>query len=139
MEELEEDEWADSETLGALETASRNGMPARAAGVFARWWQLETWLRDLMYVELRAKHGQGWERIMARATGRQVQDNAFTHMQSIDSTNPLAYLDYSQLLEIIASDWDLLGYALVERHSWEGRQDDLKRIRHRIGHKKAPR
>src|SRR5665811_174297 len=70
MEEFEDEDWADSETLYALETACRNGMPARAAGVFARWWQLETWLPDLMHVELRAKHGRAWDGVVVRATGR---------------------------------------------------------------------
>ena len=70
--------------------------------------------------------------------GRQSQDASFTHMAGADNDNPLAYLDYSQLLHVLAAHWDQVAYALVERRSWEGRQEDLKRIRHRIGHLRRP-
>lgn len=138
MEHEGEDPWADDDTLAAIQVAARNGMPPRALAIFARWWQLETWLRELAYVELRAKHGSDWTSVVSRASGRQIQDAAFTHMESADSQNPLAYLDYSQLVELIADNWDLFGYALIERRSWEGRQEELKRIRHRIGHMRTP-
>lgn len=130
--------WIDAETLTAVDVAARNGMPARSVGVYSRWWQLETWLRDLVYVELRAKYGAVWEGVVARAAGRQAQDAAFTHMENADSKNPLAYLDYSQILEVISAEWELFERTLMERRSWEGRQEDLKRIRHRIGHMRVP-
>ncbi|EGD44000.1 hypothetical protein NBCG_01588 [Nocardioidaceae bacterium Broad-1] len=124
----------DPATAFAIEAGDRNGVPARSLALYARWWQLETWLRELVHVELEAKHGEGWLKVVARANGRQAQDAVFAHMESADSRNPLAYLDYSQLLEIIAAEWDLFEPTLIRRSSWEGRQDDLKRIRHRIGH-----
>jgi hypothetical protein len=60
-------------------------------------------------------------------------------MTAADSENPLAYLDYSQLTsEVIGRHWDLFGRTLLEQRSWEGRQDELKRIRHRISHMRRP-
>lgn len=38
----------------------------------------------------------------------------------------------------IAERWDQFGYALLERNAWEGRQTELKQIRNRIGHLRAP-
>jgi hypothetical protein len=36
------------------------GCPPRLRALYARWWQLETWLRELAYVELRALLGTRW-------------------------------------------------------------------------------
>jgi hypothetical protein len=59
-------------------------------------------------------------------------------MYSADSENPLAYLDFSRLAQLIDQHWEQAGYALLERSSWAGRLVDLSRIRHRIAHVRAP-
>jgi hypothetical protein len=59
-------------------------------------------------------------------------------MLGIDSGNPLAYLDYSQLRLVIADEWPLFEHSLPARASWDGRQEDLLRIRHRVGHARRP-
>src|SRR4051794_32495751 len=115
---IEPEPWGDPETLRALEAASADGLPLRSVSLYARWWQLETWLRELVYVELRARDGQKWVDSVRAAIGRQYQDAAFTHMSSADSANPLAYLDYSQLIQVIDADWDLFSYAVLNKPSW---------------------
>lgn len=134
----ESEPWVDPTTENVLRAAVGGSMPPRALASYARWWQLETWLRELVYLELRARYGQSWIEEVRVATGRLGQDAAYTHMAGADNDNPIAYLDYSQLVEVTARHWDLLGYALLERHSWDGRQDELKRVRHRIGHLRRP-
>lgn len=114
------------------------GMPEGALGAFARWWQLESWLRDLAYTELRARDGVAWANNARMANGRLTSDTQFTHMAGPDRRNPLAYLDYSQLLGLFDANWDLFDRTLLVRSSWEGRQDDLQRIRHRIAHLRWP-
>lgn len=116
----------------------RLGVPSASLLLYARWWQLESWLRELVYVELRAAHGCEWESVVQQGAGRQTVDAAYTHMQSTDTLNPLAYLDYSQIIELIAADWDRFAYALLTQKAWDGRQEELKRIRHRIGHMRRP-
>jgi hypothetical protein len=137
-DEKREPPWTsdlDSDRALRAATASDAGvLPARSVALYARWWQLETWLRELIYVELRALYGSTWGDAVKVATGRQSQDAAFTHMAGTDSNNPLAYLDYSQLLPVIQAHWDQFEYALIRRPSWEARQEELARIRHRIGH-----
>src|SRR5947199_9818960 len=96
-------EWLPPSLETALRSALPNAMPPEAVALYARWWQLETWLRDLAYVELRAAMGSEWRSAAAAATGRLNQDAAYTHMASADSDNPLAYLDFSQLADLIAS------------------------------------
>jgi hypothetical protein len=59
-------------------------------------------------------------------------------MMSADTENPLAYLDYSQLRQLIETNWAQFAPALIHRPAWDGRQDELARIRHRIGHMRRP-
>lgn len=75
---------------------------------------------------------------MRAASGRQSQDAQFHHMTSTDTGNPLAYLDYSQLGDLIEGNWPVFEPALIRRSSWTARQDELARIRHRIGHMRRP-
>jgi hypothetical protein len=130
--------WIDPDMERALRVVVPHVMPTRAVALYARWWQLETWLRELTYVELRALFGVSWVDAIKAASGRQAQDAAYTHMTGADNDNPLAYVDYSQLVDVISAHWGQIGYALLEQGSWQGRQDELKRIRHRIGHLRKP-
>lgn len=41
----------------AVSAASLHGLALEAIGVYARWWQLERWIRTIVYVELRAAFG----------------------------------------------------------------------------------
>jgi hypothetical protein len=59
-------------------------------------------------------------------------------MTSIDTENPLAYLDYSQLQNLIEKNWAQFEPALIRQPSWSARQEELARIRHRIGHMRRP-
>ncbi|MEV5972004.1 Swt1 family HEPN domain-containing protein [Streptomyces sp. NPDC051921] len=132
------DHWSDDARAAVGGVVADGAMPAESLATYARWWQIETWLRELAYVELRARYGESWIDQVKLALGRQRQDAEFKHMSTADSENPLAYLDYSQLLTVIEANWDHMGYALLEKRSWDGRQEELKRIRHRIGHVRKP-
>jgi hypothetical protein len=125
-----------AETEHALAATAGAWLPPESLALYARWWQLETWLRQLAYVELRARDGRQWHCTVQ--AGRQSQDAQFRHMTSTDNENPLAYLDYSQLVDLIDKNWDLFAPTLIRRSSWTARQDELTRIRHRIGHVRRP-
>lgn len=122
----------------ALEATAGHWLPAESLALYARWWQLETWLRQLAYVELRARDGRQWDQAVLAASGRQSQDAQFRHMASTDTENPLAYLDYSQLIDLIGRNWEQFERTLIRRSSWDSRQEELARIRHRIGHVRRP-
>jgi len=113
-------------------------MPETSLALFSRWWQLETWLRQLTYVELRARDGVAWKDQVRAAAGRLAQDAQFTHMLGADQDNPLAYLDFSQLRNMVEGNWRLFEPSLLHRPVWDGRQDELARVRHRIGHVRRP-
>ena len=127
-----------SQTDHALEATVGHWLPPESLALYARWWQLETWLRQLAYVELRARDGRQWDQAVRAASGRQSQDAQFRHMTSTDTENPLAYLDYSQLQDLIERNWAQFAPALIRQPSWTARQEELARIRHRIGHVRRP-
>jgi hypothetical protein len=133
--------WPESlppQTESALDATVGHWLPPESLALYARWWQLETWLRQLAYVELRARDGRQWDRAVRAASGRQSQDAQFSHMTSTDTENPLAYLDYSQLQDLIEKNWSQFAPALIRQPSWTARQEELARIRNRIGHMRRP-
>jgi hypothetical protein len=135
----DEEPWlSDSATEDALRATVPRVVPPRSVGLYVRWWQLETWLRELIHVELRALYGRRWIDVVNMGSGRQAVDAAFTHMTGADNDNPLAYLDYSQLLKIIEAHWPQFRQTLLEKQVWDGQQVVLKQIRHRIGHMRRP-
>jgi len=70
------------------------GVPGYASALHARWWQLETWLRSLAYVELRSKFGSSWTGRISQKALRYAQNEArLAYMPSPDAELLLAYLD----------------------------------------------
>jgi len=131
--------WLDPETQSALNLAgSASGMSPTSLAMYARWWQLETWLRELAYLETRALGLQQWAGLVDPSNKRQRDDSALSHMLGPDSESTLAYFDYSRLLKLIQERWDLFENTLISRASWEGRQSDLSPVRNRIAHARRP-
>lgn len=114
-------------------------MPAAASALYSRWWQLETWLRSLVYVELRSAKGAAWaEGLPPNSANRQQHDEAYRYMQTPDAQDQLAYLDASPLLQLTHDQWLLFGSYLPAQKIWAGRIEELKAIRNRIGHCRRP-
>jgi hypothetical protein len=123
----------------AIMSAWASGMPPLSSAVYGRWWQLESWLRSLVYVELRAERGAAWaDALPKRYESRQHGDNAFRYMKTPDSQSLLAYADASALFNITLERWELFEYALLSKGVWAGRIDELLAIRNRIGHCRRP-
>lgn len=124
----------------AISAVLDNGqMPSRALALYARWWQLETWLRSLTYVELRAMFGRAWSAELDQTTlNRQAKDVSYQYMASPDWDDPLAYLDARKLFDVIGRHRTLFDYALPNRETWDGRTAELLSIRNRIGHLRRP-
>lgn len=114
-------------------------MPARALALYARWWQLENWLRSLAYVELRSRDGLTWSDSLGfQAYNRQEKDKQYAYMASPDWRDPFTYLDASRLLELIENNWNLFESVLPNREVWLARKAELLSIRNRIGHLRRP-
>lgn len=125
----------------SLEAAWESGfpIPIEASALYGRWWQLETWLRSLCYVELRCRYGDRWvERIPTKVDDRGDRDRRYRHMMSPDALDRLAYLDTSGLAKVIENDWDLFEGSLLPKGVWQGRLEEVLNIRNRIGHCRRP-
>lgn len=141
MEEDKQSDWAGlpESIRSAICTAWQNGMPSSASALYARWWQLETWLRSLVYVELRAAFGAEWiSELPKHSEKRRQGDEAFRYMATPDAQAVLAYTDASGLFEIMEAHWSLFEGALLEKGVWSGRTVELRNIRNRIGHCRRP-
>lgn len=129
-----------SKERAALSAAWSGHVPPAASAIHARWWQLETWLRSLVYVELRSRYGADWvQHLPTRAARIQAKDaNSHRYMSTPDATDYLAYLDVGELFPIIRHHWDLFEPSLLDRPVWDGRVEELNKIRRRIAHCRRP-
>ena len=122
-----------------LERMVGAGVPVDALYLYGRWWQLETWLRELVYLELRARYGVRWvEHLKGPAPSRAERDQANDYMASADAGELLAYADISDLFALIRDQWELFGPVLVPRSRWEGMAELLGELRNRAAHCRRP-
>lgn len=107
--------------------------------LYALWWQLERWLKDLIRLEMMAAYGTEWSsRIRIPEERRAKQTPANAYMPSTDDSNPLAYCDWGDVETITSEQWTLIEYALLPQTRWKGRINELRSVRHRIGHCRQP-
>jgi hypothetical protein len=113
--------------------------PAEAVAFYQRWWQFERWLREVAYVELRAKFGPAWtEKLAGNAPARRDGDRANSYMASADADDLLAYADVSQLFALVEAHCDLFGPFLPPTRRWQGMTDMLGDLRNRNAHCRRP-
>lgn len=123
----------------AAAAALHAGMPPTPLNVYARWWQLETYLREMVYTELRAAYGLGWlEHLGQRTTVRAARDRVNAYMASADSEELLTYADVTGLFDLIASERRLFDPLLPPQSRWQGYAEELAAIRNRIAHCRRP-
>jgi hypothetical protein len=122
----------------SLDRAIRHGVPVEAVALYARWWQFETWLRNLTYFVLRSLWGAEWEeKVNKKARDYAANDN-LVHIVSPDRSDLLTYLDFSLLVHLIDSEWDMFEPFLLSRKIWQGRCEEFKKIRNSVGHLRRP-
>lgn len=127
------------EVQRAIEAGWANGMPPLASALYGRWWQLESWLRSLLYVELKANLGSAWQNALPKESEmRQQGDAEFRYMATPDAEDRLAYADASALFKITMDHWGLFSVSLPAKNVWSGRIEELRAIRNRIGHCRRP-
>jgi hypothetical protein len=122
-----------------LERIVKSGVPADAVQFFGRWWELETYLRELVYVEFRALFGIGYkQKLGPRPAQRAEKDRDNAYMASADAGDLLAYCDAGELLDLIAAEWDLFEPCLLPRNRWEVAAELMRELRNRITHCRRP-
>lgn len=115
------------------------GVPAKALAFYGRWWQLENWLREVVYVELRARYGVDWvEHLQGTAHKRLAAGQQNAYMASPDDQELLAYADVGALFDLIEDNWELFSPLLPPLQRWRGRADELRELRNRNAHCRRP-
>ena len=132
----------------SIEHAVDHGVPIDSIAFYARWWQLETWLRQLVYLEFRAKWGIGWKDHLSpkrianprRTPARRLEEDQAknAYMATPDATAIISYVDVGVLFMLIDENWDLFAPCLPTKTRWDGWVDDLLEIRHRSAHCRRP-
>lgn len=123
----------------ARQAVSGGGVPVAAVACYARWWQLETYVREVVYTELRTKFGARWlEEVGEGALNRAKADQVNRYMASADAEDLLTYADAGLLFRVIDRHWDLFEPVLLPLVRWQGQIDTLGPVRHRIAHCRRP-
>ena len=114
-------------------------MCIRDRATYGRWWQLETFLREVVYVELRARWGEAWtDHLTKKAPTRSAKDIVNAYMASADAGELLAYADVSDLFRLIEDQWNLFANVLLPKERWAGTAHLLRDVRNRNAHCRRP-
>jgi hypothetical protein len=123
----------------AVKAGLRSGITSDAITAFVRWFQLETWLRQLVHLEMSAAHGRSWTaHLENKLLNRASRNTANAYMLSPDEESLLAYGDVADLFSLIEDNWELFETALVTKVCWCGWADELRSIRNRVAHARRP-
>ena len=117
----------------ALADAAARVSPERIS-TYAKLWQFETWLRTMVYVELRACFGNDWQpHLKVSSQNPRKQDKRLTHMPTRE-TLPTSYMQLGDLLDTIEGEWVLFENYFPPKDIWQGKLDEMIQIRHRVTH-----
>jgi hypothetical protein len=108
-------------------------VPKRVLAKYSRLWQLETWLRRMVYVELRALLGDGWSDGLPTSSASMAADKRLTHMPTPEM-NALSYAQLSKLQDLITRHWDCFAQYLPPPDIWTAKLAEVSQIRHRVAH-----
>ncbi|MER9222974.1 hypothetical protein NKI48_29585 [Mesorhizobium sp. M0644] len=108
-------------------------MPIQMVNTYARLWQLETWLRTMVYVELRALFGDAWAQGLNPNSNSFQADKSLTHMPTPEM-NALSYAQFSKLIALIDLHWDCFAGYFPPRSLWSSKLEEISQIRHRAAH-----
>lgn len=127
------------DNLSPLRDPIGAGVPVAALATYGRWWQLETFLREVAYVELRARWGEAWtDHLTKTAPKRAAKDTVNAYMASADAGELLAYADISDLFRLIEDQWHLFANVLLPKERWAGTAHLLRDVRNRNAHCRRP-
>lgn len=108
-------------------------LPKRILETYSRLWQLEIWLRRLIYVELSALAADEWTTEVHGAEKPWEADKRLTHMPTPER-DPLSYVQFSELRRVISAQWQLFESFLPPQSLWEAKLEEIVQIRHRVAH-----
>lgn len=115
-----------------------NDLPPRILDTYAMLWQLETWLRHMVYAELKTLLGQQWEVALPSHSQKTSErsrdiDKRMTHMPTPE-TSRLSYVQLAHLCTVIETHWNLFESYLPPQTLWKAKMEEVGQIRHRVAH-----
>lgn len=120
------------QTLSSVQELSE-----RVLETYARLWQLEIWLRRMVYVEFRAAFGDQWEDgldISTRsAENSRKSDEYLTHMPTPEVAL-LSYSTFGEVCKTIEKEWIYFQHYLPPKDLWNVKLYEIKQIRNRVAH-----
>lgn len=110
--------------------------------LFRLMWQLESWLREMVYVELRAKTA-AWDQKIISSTGKNwpprsmTSDKRLRHMTTAHQ-GAISYLTLGELQKVIFENWQLFESYFPPQEIFKARLEEISQIRHRVAHFRSP-
>lgn len=117
-------------------------VPPSAIRLFRMSWQLEAWLGQIVYVELRAADGN-WEsrleKLFKDNLKRIDKDKKLHHMATVHQSR-LMYLTLHELWVLVSDSdsWALFEPYFPPQSNVTARIDEVKAIRNRVAHSREP-
>lgn len=108
-------------------------VPKRALEIYARLWQLETWLRRMVYVELRALLGDDWANDLPPLSKSFDADKALRHMPTPEM-DVLSYSTLTKLMEAIGKHWACFECYFPPKDILDAKLKEVFQIRNRVAH-----
>jgi hypothetical protein len=109
-------------------------MPTSHLVIYARLWQFETWLRQMVYVELRARNGNEWRKHLVGINENvKKSDKKLTYMPKPENVD-FSFVTFGSLTKTISKKWFLFKDYLPLKAIWVAKVEDISQIRNRIAH-----
>ena len=109
-------------------------LPEGRFDCYASLSQLELWLRELVYLELKTRYGINWsQHLVGAREGPQKADSQLTHMPTRERS-PLSYLTFNNLTKTISKHRRLFAPYLPKKSIWDARIEEVSQVRNRVAH-----
>lgn len=118
-------------------------VPTSAVRLFRMCWQLEVWLRTIVYVELRANQID-WEAPIKKKVQHwppnSLASDKRQHHMSTPHQAGVSYLTFGQLWDVMSSPdvWNLFAPYFPPKANTDARIEEVKTIRNRVAHFREP-
>ena len=125
------------------DTWTYSSVPAEAQRLFRMCWQLENWLRTIVYVELRANQVDWEDPIRSKVQNwppHSLTSDKRLHHMATPHQAALSYLTFGQLWDVVshADNWGLFAPYFPPKDNTDVRISEVKAIRNRVAHFRDP-
>lgn len=113
------------------------GLSSRALQTYALLWQLEAWMRRMVYVEIKSFSRDFLAELKScgvNAGERSLEAEAkMVHMKTPEREN-ISYMDLSQIIKVIDEKWVLFSSYLPPKDIFLSKMQEVRQIRNRVAH-----